>query len=136
MKEIESITDPEQRRQAIHLHKHVFTLAPTYSCRSLSSKGAFGPILTARVKALWYSHLAYLPRFEGEDPKSPGSILRLDHLFPSMLTRGSEYSGLRLCDDVMELISSQLSVVHGNPASELLKTVREVISDSLPDELR
>lgn len=133
---IESIADGEQRRQAKHLHKPTHLVAPMYGCATYTDRTAFGPILTARVKALWYPHLCYMPPLNPKDLASnPGSILRLDHIFPSHLSRGAERAGIKVTDEVLEIIMDQLGVVCDQPESENLVLVKDIVKDCIPEEL-
>lgn len=134
---IDSIADGEQRRLAKHLHKPIHLVAPMYGCATYTDRTAFGPVLTARVKALWYPHLCYMPPLNPKDKASnPGSILRLDHVFPSHLGRGSESAGIKLKDEVLEIVVDQLKVVFDQPESENLTMIRELVKDCLPEELK
>lgn len=133
---IESIADGEQRRQAKHLHKPTHLVAPMYGCATYTDRTAFGPILTARVKALWYPHLCYMPPLNPKGSASnPGSILRLDHIFPSHLSRGAERAGIKVTDEVLEIIMDQLGVVCDQPESENLILIKDIVKDCLPEGL-
>lgn len=130
-------TDREQGRQARHLSKSVYLLAPMYGCSTHQERGSFGPILTARVKALRYPHLCYFPAFKRSDRTSnPGSIMRLDHVFPSFLGRGCDAHGVKIQDCVMEVVLDQLKAVYGMEPSEDFADIKMLIQDCLPDELR
>lgn len=128
-----TLPEGDQRRQAKHLRRRSFLVAPLYSCSTYAKTNAFGPILAARVKALWYPHLCYLPDFKGEPP---GSIARLDRVFPTMLGRGCEPSGLRVTDEVMEVIRSQFLVTCGYDPTPWLIELKELVATCLPAELK
>lgn len=130
-------SDGSQGRQAKHLAKPVYLLAPMYSCATFQETGSFGPILTARVKALQYPHLCYFPAFNpSERVRNPGSIMRLDHIFPSFLGRGCDPLGTKIEDAVMEVVLDQLKAVCGMEPSSDFAEIKMLIQDCLPDELR
>lgn len=133
---IAAIADKEQLRQAKHLQKPIHLVAPMYGCATYAESRSFGPILTARVKALSYPHLFYMSPLNSKDAgRDPGSILRLDHTFPTHLGRGSETAGLKVIDEVMEIILGQLQIVCGLPPSEILVAVKELVKECLPEGL-
>lgn len=129
--------DKTQGRQAQHLSKQMYLLAPMYGCATYQSNGSFGPILTARVKALQYPHLCYFPPLKpSEATSNPGSILRLDHVFPSFLGRGCDREDQKVAACVMEVVLDQLKAVCGMEPSADFFTIKELIQDCLPDDLR
>ncbi len=130
--QLNSIKDGEQRRLAKHLQRTCFLVAPMYSCSTYYERSSFGPVLTARVKALWYPHLCYMPGFNGS---APGSILRLDHTFPTCLGRGSDPAKKKVTEEVMEIVVGQLQVVCGMPPTEILVSIQELVKGCLPDGL-
>lgn len=137
--DIASLTDAdkEQGRQAKHLCKPMYLLAPMYGCATYHERGGFGPILTARVKALQYPHLCYFPPLKHAEVKSnPGSIMRLDHAFPSFLGKGCEPDGQRVLDCVMEVVLDQFMAVCGMEPSDNFVAIKELIQTCLPDDLR
>ena len=93
---------------------------------------ASGQVTRARVKALSYQHLCYLPDFNG-DP--PGRIRRLDHVFGSPLMRGCDSARLRITEEVLEVIRAQFLVSCGFAATELLIALRELVATCLPAEI-
>lgn len=129
--------DREQGRLAKHLSRPVYLLAPMYSCATHHERSSFGPILTARVKALQYPHLCYFPAFKPRDRTSnPGSIMRLDHVFPSFLGRGCDTHGVKVLDCVMEVVLDQLKAVCGMEPSDDFTDIKTLIQDCMPDDLR
>lgn len=135
--QIESISDGAQRRQAKHLKRSLYLVAPFYSCAKYSENSTFGPILTARVKALMYPHLCYMaPLNPNETASNPGSIIRLDQVFPTSLGRGTEKADLKVVEDLMEIILGQFQVVSDLPEVEALTVARELVKDCLPEEVK
>lgn len=131
--QIASLPKGEQQKLAKHLERIVYLVAPMYGCSTYYKQNAFGPVLTARVKALWYQHLCYMPDFNGQEP---GSILRLDHVFATHLGRGSEPAGKKVKEDVFQIVQAQFLVTCGLPPDDLLLAAKDLVNGCLPAELR
>lgn len=93
----------------------------------------FEPILVARIRALQYLHFFCLPEFDS--PHSPGSIVRLDRVFPTYLGRGCEAMRKRLHEEPFEVMLSQFSLLSGAVYREPYELVRELVQEALPREL-
>lgn len=132
---LKTLPDGVQKRMANHLEKCSYLVAPFYSVSSFLEPGTFGPILVARIRALQYLHFFCVP--DPNKPGVPGSIIRLDRVFPTYLGRGCEsYRGLRLHEEPFEILLSQFSLLTGKGYREPLEMARELVQDALPDELR
>ena len=131
-----TMADANQQRQAKALGSKVYLVAPLYSCSCAAKPTQFTPIITARVRALHYPHMAYMPDFEGNEP---GSILRLDNIFPTTLGVGMTRLGKRLHQDVHTLVLAQLCEVlqldMPDGWREHLRATKELVQDCLPDGL-
>lgn len=114
----------------------IYLVAPLFSCSSPSKQTSFNPIMTARIKALQYQHFCYMKDLQG---KEPGSILRLDYIFPSKIGVGTQKCDLKVDSEVMQLIQAQTYMTLGLETStshiEYLELIKETIADCLPDEL-
>lgn len=133
---LETIADGHQKRQSKALGRPLYLVAPVYSCSTASKKTQFTPVITARVRALHYPQFAYMPDFHGHQP---GSILRLDNLFPTALDVGIRRLGKMLHEDVLMLVKAQATeVLHvGQPGKlrEHLLATKDLIKDCLPSGL-
>lgn len=134
--DLNTLKDTQQERLARALGDALFLVAPLFSCASPSKTTQFTPKVTARIRALYYPHLAYMRDFKGEEP---GSILRLDRIFPTTLGVGMTRVGKRLHPDVMQLVHAQLAEVLGmgelsGPRAHL-ETTRELVKGCPPDGL-
>jgi len=131
--DVGSLPDGAQERLARHLGKPCYLVAPMYSTTSMLKPGTFGPALVARIRALQYHHLFCLP--DKEHPDRPGSIVRLDRIFPTYLGRGCSAMGLRIHDEPFEILLSQLSILSGAIYREPYDLVKDLVQDALPKEL-
>lgn len=132
----------DEALEADRLSKKTFSLpiylvAPLFSCSSPTKQTSFNPIMTARIKALQYQHFCYMKDING---KEPGSILRLDHIFPSKIGVGTQKCDLKVDSEVMQLIQAQAFMTLGLDTStshiEYLQLIKDTIAESLPDELK
>lgn len=88
--------------------------------------------MTARIRALKYPHLCYLPPLDASKASSdPGSILRLDMTFASYLCRGSDPHEYRVKDEVMDVIKDQLKIVCGMAPSDDFLEIKELVDECL-----
>jgi hypothetical protein len=135
--DLATIADPSQRRQAKVLGNAAYLVAPLYSSSCAAKPTTFTPVITARVRALQYPHMAYMPDFDGHEP---GSILRLDNVFPTTLGVGMNRLGKRLHQDVHTLVLAQLCEVlkldMPDDWREHLKATKDLVKDCLPDGLQ
>lgn len=131
---IANIKDVAQMKQANHLKKAVYLVAPMYSCSTFQEKGTFGPIITSRIRALHYPHLCYFTPFNPAEANSnPGSILRLDQVFPTYLGRGCDPHQLKVKDEVMDIVQDQLKIICGNLPTDDFIEIKELLEESLPE---
>jgi hypothetical protein len=134
--DLHSISDSVQQRQAKELGHPTYLVAPLFSCSCAAKTTQFTPIITARVRALQYPNLAYVPDFEGQEP---GSILRLDCMFPTTLGVGMHRLRKKLHDDVRTLVLAQICEVMQldmpDGWREHLRSTKELVENCLPDGL-
>ena len=132
--DITSLPRGSQRRMAQSVGRESYLVAPFYSVSLPPHRTTmFGPVLVARIRALRYVHLACLPA-RGK-PGVPDSIVRLDRVFPCYLSRGCEKSGDRLADEPLEIIQAQLALLTGGTNTEPYNLAKELVADTLPEEL-
>jgi hypothetical protein len=110
-----------------------FIVAPMYSTASIHTPGTFMPTIVARIRVLRYPHFACLPRL-GVNDEVPGEIVRLDRLYATHLGRGSERCRYRLRDEIFKLLSDQLVWSATGYISDTLRTIADLVRDSLPPE--
>lgn len=109
---------------------HVF--APIYSVSSATSAQTFGPVITARIKALMYPNFLYMPQ-SGLILSIPG-VARLDRLFVCHLIYGVELTDLFVLSGVLAICREQIRILLGEPASAEYTEAREILLSCLPDE--
>ena len=123
-----------QRSKALNAFDKQFILAPIYSISSNHYPGAFGPILTSRIKAAMYSEFFFLPQMEPVLKHS--SIIRFDRIFLSPLTSGIRLRDLWLEEEPLSFALQQLYWMLGaEPAQEFLE-IRELLLEDLPEEAK
>jgi hypothetical protein len=107
--DVKTLPDGPQRRLAKPLGKSCYLVAPLYSVSNIMEPGTFGPILVARIRALQYVHFFCLPEFN--DSYKPGSIVRLDRVFPTYLGRGCEAMHRQIHEDlkVLPIVKTKIS---------------------------
>ncbi|WP_089729915.1 hypothetical protein [Candidatus Thiosymbion oneisti] len=130
---IDTLPDGPQRRLARHLKKPCYLVAPLYSTTSMTAPGTFGPTLVARIRALQYLHFFCLP--DKNRPDRPGSIIRLDRVFPTYLGRGSAPMDEKIHEEPFEILLSQLSILTGAVYRKPYELARELVKDALPTGL-
>lgn len=131
--DLETLPSGTQKRLAQALGRNCYLVAPLYSVSNFKEPSTFGPILVARIRALQYLHFFCLPQFD--NPRMPGSIVRLDRVFPTYLGRGCEAMRQRLHEEPFEVILSQFSLLSGAVYREPYELVRELVQAALPREL-
>lgn len=131
---IETINSGTQRKLASHLDKTSYLVAPCFSVSSMQNPGTFGPTLVARIRVLKHPHFFCLP--DAQDSKKPGSIIRLDRVFPTYLGMCCTPMRKKLHPEPFELLLSQFSIItHGKDAyREPYDLVKSVAQDALPTE--
>jgi hypothetical protein len=128
--DIGSIANIAQKKLASPLSKPCYLVAPMYSTSTTLEPGTFGPILVARIRALKYLHFFCLPDERYLD--RPGSIIRLDRIFPTYLGRGCNSKSQRINKEPFEVLLSQFSILTGGVDSKPYKLVKELVQDALP----
>lgn len=128
-----SIPDGLQRRLASGFHP-VYLLAPVFHVSHGGEAGAFGPIITARIKCLMYPEFFYL-RQSGGYLRVP-SVARLDRMFlqaphPGL---GFELTDLFVNADIFSLVLGQVKYLLGQEMSAEQREVRELMLSTLPPE--
>lgn len=126
---LEQFIEEKYKKISAHLNKKLYLLSPMYSCSSPKDDKSFSPRVTARVKCLHYKHLFYCPRFT-EDEAHYGSILRLDHIFSSHLSRGCNPSGFKFSDEYLEIFLQHLISCFGGMPSEEYIEIKELVENS------
>lgn len=132
--DIDTLPDGQQKRLAKHLEKPCYLVAPLYSTATMMDPGTFGPTLVARIRALQYFHFFCLP--DQNRPDRPGSIVRLDLIFPTYLGRGCETMGKSIHEEPFEVLLSQFSILSGAVYREPYDLVKELVQDALPEGLK
>jgi hypothetical protein len=121
-----------QRKKALNAFDAQYLLAPIYSVASSYEPGAFGPIITARIRAAMYSEFLFLPQ---HDPALPNnSICRLDRMFLSPLLCAARHRDLWLHEDAINFLNEQLFWMLGKEPEEEFMQTRQLLLDDLPDE--
>lgn len=131
---VDTLPEGPQKRLAKHLKKPSYLVAPLYSTTTMMDPGTFGPTLVARIRALQYLHFFCLP--DENHPNRPGSIVRLDRIFPTYLGRGCNSYGKRIHEEPFEVLLSQFSILSGGGYREPYEVAKELAQDALPEELR
>lgn len=131
--DVSTLPEGAQKRLAKSLAKPCYLVAPMYSTSTMMAPGTFGPTLVARIRALQYLHFFCLP--DKNRPDKPGSIIRLDRVFPTYLGRGSEADGEKLHEEPFEILLSQFSILSGTAYREPYELAKELVQDALPPEL-
>ena len=121
-----------------HLQDESMILAPIYGAATPENEKGFPPIMVARIKAFLYSQFFYLPK---TCPKSKISfekdgIVRLDRLFPASPNRGVISMDKKLAEEPLLLLMAVLRERFGDTQAENLKTVRELLYETLPEDCR
>lgn len=130
--DINTLPKGAQQKLAGHLSKPSYLVAPMYSTTTMLDPGTFGPQLVARIRALQYLHFFCLP--DEDNATRPGSIVRLDRVFPTYLGRGCNAYGKKLHPEPFEVLLSQFSILSGVGYSEPYELIKELVQDALPDE--
>ena len=101
----------------------------------MQNPGTFGPILVARIRALQYPHFFCI--LDPKKPENPGSIIRLDRIFPTYLGLCCSPMDKKLHPEPFELLLSQFSIVTQDKCaySEPYELVKSLVQDALPPEL-
>jgi hypothetical protein len=124
-----------EQRQAGHLLKECYVVAPMYSTATPSRQTSFFPQLVARIRCLLYPQFACLPTL-GHNDAEPGEIVRLDRLVTTYLGRGCERTGIALHPEILQLIKDQLAFVVNGVKSAALQDIEDIVRGSLPEALR
>lgn len=123
-----------QRNKALNAFDSQYLIAPIYSVASVYEPGAFGPIITARIRAAMYPEFLFLPQ---NDPALPNnSICRLDRMFLSPLLCATRHRDLWLHADAMNFLNEQLFWMLGKDPEEEFMETRQLLLDDLPDEAK
>lgn len=123
-----------QRNKALNAFDSQYLLAPIYSVASGYEPGAFGPVVTARIRAAMYSEFIFLPKNEPALPND--SICRLDRMFLSSLLCAVRHRDLWLHEDAMNFLNQQLFWMLGQEPEEEFLDLRQLLLDDLPDEAK
>ncbi len=121
-----------QRNKALNAFDPQYLLAPVYSVASVHEPSAFGPIITARIKAAMYSEFMFLPKNEPALPND--SICRFDRIFLSPLTSAVRHRDLWLHGDAMNFLNQQLFWMLGQEPEKEFLELRELLLEDLSDE--
>lgn len=121
-----------------HLQDDSMILAPIYGTATLEDENGFPPKMVARIRVFLYNQFFYLPKacpknrigFEKE------GIVRLDRLFPAAPNRGVSPMGMKLAGEPLGLLLALLRERLGAQEHEGLKTVREILLETLPVDCR
>jgi len=123
-----------QRNKALNAFDSQYVMAPIYSVASVYEPGAFGPIITARIRAAMYPEFLFLPQ---SDPALPNnSICRLDRMFLSPLLCATRHRDLWLHADAMNFLNEHLFWMLGKDPEEEFMETRQLLLDDLPDEAK
>ncbi|CAM2737103.1 Uncharacterised protein [Legionella steigerwaltii] len=131
---IDTINSGTERKLASNLGKTTYLVAPCFSVSSMLNPGTFGPILVARIRALQYPHFFCLP--DPKNPDEPGSIIRLDRIFPTYLGLCCTPMEKKLHPEPFEVLLSQFSIVMNDKCAykEPYELVKTLAQDALPTE--
>ena len=121
-----------------HLQDDSMILAPIYGTATPDEHKGFPPIMAARIKVFLYNQFFYLPKrcpktnlgFEKE------GVVRLDRLFPASPNRGVAPIKMKLSEEPLVLLMAVLRERFGALPNEDLKTVRELLYETLPENCR
>lgn len=130
----ETIANEAQKKLAAKALRPTYLLAPIFSVSTAEDLGAFGPIVSARMKCLMYPEFLYL-RQSGGTLRHP-SISRLDRIFVRAPHPGSgfELTDLFLIDEILALALEQLRFILGQPLSKEYMEMRDMMLAFLPQE--
>lgn len=123
-----------QRRKALNAFDSQYLLAPIYSVATQYDLGAFGPVITARIRAAMYPEFLFLPQHEPALPNN--SICRLDRMFLSPLLCAAKHRDLWLHEDAMNFLNEQLFWMLGKDPEEEFMETRQLLLNDLPDEAK
>jgi hypothetical protein len=131
-----SVPDGAQRRLAANAFPSSYLLAPAFHVSHADEYGAFGPVVTARIKCLMYAEFFYL-RQSGGYIRVP-SVVRLDRIFIGAPHPGSgfELADLFLIPEIMTLVHEQVRFLFGKPLTNEYLEIRDMMLSFLPKEAR
>jgi hypothetical protein len=118
-----------------HLQQDNLIVAPLYSVESGDHEGGFPPVMVARIRALMYKQFFFCPR--GNSPLVTDSIMRLDRLhaivpnYPAYIPE--PYS---LSAEALGVLMAMLRSLFGAKEEPELKTLKDLVFESLPDEAK
>lgn len=128
-----SIPEGPQRKLAASFHP-IYLLAPVFHVSHADELGAFGPVVTARIKCLMYPEFFYL-RQSGGYLRVPG-VARLDRMFlqaphPGL---GFELTDLFVNANIFALVLGQAKYLLGQDMTKEQLEVRDLMLTTLPAE--
>lgn len=122
-----------QRNLGMNAFDNMFLLAPIYSVSHPNAPRAFGPVMTARVKAAYHPEFLFLPQHA--PAISNDSVARFDRLFASPLMCGVNPRDLWLGADAIIFMQTQISWLLGITPDDEYMDLRELLISDLPTEL-
>ena len=110
-------------------------LLPVYGIATEDHDGGFPAVMVARIKALLYQQFFYFPR-----EKSPlifNSVGRLDRIQPILYHHNVfDLEPYALSPEALSVLLGMIRNLFGAEEDDLLKTIKELALEALPDEAR
>lgn len=121
-----------------HLQDESMILAPIYGAAAPENEKGFPPIMVARIKVFLYNQFFYLPKtcLKSKISFEKDGIVRLDRLFPASPNRGVISMDKKLAEEPLLLLMAVLRERFGDTQDENLRTVRELLYETLPEDCR
>jgi hypothetical protein len=110
-------------------------ILPLYGIETEDHEGGFPAAMVARIKALMYQQFFYFPR-----EKSPlifNSVGRLDRIQPLLYHHDViNLEPFSLSPEALSILLGFIRILFGGEEDDLLKTIKELVLESLPNEAR
>lgn len=110
-------------------------LLPLYGIETEDHEGGFPSVMVSRIKALLYQQFFYFPR--EKSPLRMDCVGRLDRIQPLLYHHSVfDLKPYALSLETLSLLLASIRILFGAEEDELLKTLKELALESLPDEAR
>lgn len=110
-------------------------LLPLYGIETADHDGGFPSVMVSRIKALLYQQFFYFPR--EKSPLILNSVGRLDRIQPILYHYNVfDLEQYALSPEALSVLLEMIKNLFGAEEDELLKTVKDLALESLPDEAR
>ena len=110
-------------------------LLPLYGIESEDHDGGFPSVMVARIKALLYQQFFYFPREKSS--LTFNSVGRLDRIQPVLYHHNVfDLEPYALSPEALSVLLGMIRNLFGAEEDDLLKTIKELALESLPDEAR